>query len=321
MFKEIEDALTRVFRSLFELGVPFALLTEDDLDRVPESTRALIWPLPYCATDATLDRLESWVDGGGALYFSGTIAFDENRRLVDGGRSGRFGIETYPTVPPAEGPDDVPATIVRSGPGLVHFVPAPVELTSPRALTGLYWEFLEAAGIGIQAPTPPIQRMSPSAGGPVVLLNAQREPTLARYGGIEAELPATGTALVHDGPGGQPSALHATGTLARDGKPLIAGTAEVFLFSLTSQGLPESPAALLCPITTGPTDLAVMGEGRVLEAEVGELRAGLWTGFERRTLDRTRLDIPDEWVLSLVLLYPAGEREAAVAALEEYAAR
>ncbi|MBD3176974.1 MAG: hypothetical protein GF320_17510 [Armatimonadia bacterium] len=322
LFKEIEDALTSVFRSLFELGVPFALLTEDDLDRIPETTRALIWPLPYCATDATLDRLESWVDGGGSLYFSGTIAFDEDRRVAEGERSGRFGIQTYPTATPSEAPDEVPDAIVRaSGPGLVHFVPAPVELDSPEALADIYWEFLEAAGISIQAATPPVQRMQPTTSGPVVLFNAQHEPTLAQYRGLEAELPGVGVALIHDASNGRPAAVHAIGTLAGDDEPLVAGEPEVFVFSLTGESLDESPAALLCPITTGATDLVVMGEGRVLEAEVGELRDGRWTGFERRTLDRTRLHIPEEWVLSLVLIYPAGGRDAAVAALEEYASR
>jgi hypothetical protein len=326
MFGQIEGALNNVFRTLYELGVPFGLLTEGDLVEIPASTRALIWPVPYCASDETLDRLEAWVETGGALYLSGSIAFDECRRIPLGARGGRFGIERYPTQPPDSDASGSAVPIVRSpGTGLVHFVPAPVELRSPDALRPLYRGFLTQAGIAPAGNDGPVQALRPSPDGPLVLLNAQSEPALARCGGVEAEMPAAGALLMQLGPTGVPQVVHAHSSVALNGRVILAGVGETFLWSLTGAPLNEGPGALLYPIAPGELRMPVLRRNEVLTAEVGDLVEGRWIGFESRTLQPTAqgpgLDVPAEWALSLVLVYPSAQRDAAVEAVEALAAR
>ena len=80
------------------------------------------------------------------------------------------------------------ATSVALGEGLVHFVPTPVELSAREALSDLYRSFLVDAGIPHTPAEQPLQALKPTADGLTVLLNPQNEPTLAVYGGIEAEI-------------------------------------------------------------------------------------------------------------------------------------
>jgi len=325
MFGEIESALRRVFATLYGLGVPFGLLTEADLATIPEAAEALIWPVPYCADETTLDRLEEWVTAGGSLYLSGTIAYDDCRRLTADGRAGRFGIEQFPKARPGQAGEATEATSVALGEGLVHFVPTPVELSAREALSDLYRSFLVDAGIPHTPAEQPLQALKPTADGLTVLLNPQNEPTLAVYGGIEAEMPAGAAVMVHAAANGRPKVVHGYGSLARAGRLVFASAGELFLMGLSDDALNDGPGALLCALTPGPLRLPALDRAEVLVAEVGDLVDGRWTGYETRTLNRTSggpgLDVPEEWALSLVLVYPTGAREAAVEAVEALARR
>jgi len=62
--------------------VPFDVITEGNLDRLPAEARAIVYPLPYCPCDAVVQCLEQFVRAGGSLYVSGDISFDPDRRRM-----------------------------------------------------------------------------------------------------------------------------------------------------------------------------------------------------------------------------------------------
>ena len=76
----VVDAINRALDALITLHVGFGALLEEDLGRLPREARVLVWPVPYCPEDATVERLREWVRAGGTLYLSGDISFDEKRR-------------------------------------------------------------------------------------------------------------------------------------------------------------------------------------------------------------------------------------------------
>jgi len=82
------DALTKIYRilnlsadSLQGAGVRFGMINQTRLaDALPESARALVFPLPFVLTDEEYDVLKKFVEGGGALYISGDFSFDRSRK-------------------------------------------------------------------------------------------------------------------------------------------------------------------------------------------------------------------------------------------------
>ncbi len=76
------DAIHRCEDMLMGCQVDFATLGESQLAKLPEGVRAIIYPVPYCPPDATVAALKAFVQKGGALYFSGDISFDPDRKLT-----------------------------------------------------------------------------------------------------------------------------------------------------------------------------------------------------------------------------------------------
>ena len=60
-------------------------LNEDSL-LIPKSARLIFYPLPFCPTDETYEKVRDWVQQGGVLYVSGDISYDEFRQRTRTGR-------------------------------------------------------------------------------------------------------------------------------------------------------------------------------------------------------------------------------------------
>ncbi len=76
-YRQVEDALGRWISDLLRGHVPFGMIGEAYLERVPDKTRLLIYPLPYCPPEATVTSLDRFARNGGTVYISGDISFDE----------------------------------------------------------------------------------------------------------------------------------------------------------------------------------------------------------------------------------------------------
>jgi hypothetical protein len=77
-------------------------LNEDGL-AIPASAKVIYYPLPFCPTDETYTKVRDWVRGGGVLYLSGDISYDEFHQRTRTQRleelcGVRFLAENYPNI-------------------------------------------------------------------------------------------------------------------------------------------------------------------------------------------------------------------------------
>lgn len=76
---EVARGMHRAADTLLSLHVDFESLCEADLPHLPSTCRALVWPLPYCPSDASYAAVVAFVRNGGTLLVTGDIGYDENR--------------------------------------------------------------------------------------------------------------------------------------------------------------------------------------------------------------------------------------------------
>ncbi|GAC1425358.1 MAG: hypothetical protein NVSMB62_22490 [Acidobacteriaceae bacterium] len=75
----VEGQLNAI-RLLMDENVRFGTLTDEFLDELPAEVKTIVYPLPYCPSDAIVERLKSFVRDGGQLYISGDISYDSLRQ-------------------------------------------------------------------------------------------------------------------------------------------------------------------------------------------------------------------------------------------------
>ncbi len=75
----VEGQLNSI-RLLLDHRLRFATLADDYLDLLPENVKTIFYPLPYCPSDAIVERLSKFVEKGGQLYLSGDISYDTLRQ-------------------------------------------------------------------------------------------------------------------------------------------------------------------------------------------------------------------------------------------------
>jgi hypothetical protein len=93
--------------------------------------KALLWPVPYCPDEATFEQVAAFVERGGALYLSGDVGYDEQRRPTQAARWARLGLpERTPRDPFSVPEEDWTQEPLRAtvGEGKVFFVPYPLEM-------------------------------------------------------------------------------------------------------------------------------------------------------------------------------------------------
>ncbi|HTU52258.1 MAG TPA: hypothetical protein VMF56_16830 [Acidobacteriaceae bacterium] len=75
----IEGQLNSI-RLLLDERIRFATLSDQYMDAIPEGVTTIFYPLPYCPSDAIVERLSKFVDEGGQLYISGDLSYDAARQ-------------------------------------------------------------------------------------------------------------------------------------------------------------------------------------------------------------------------------------------------
>ncbi len=76
----IINALHHAVRMLIGAHVPFGVINENSLVRLPADARVLIWPIPFCPSTVVFQRVMNFVRNGGTLYVSGDLSYDSLRR-------------------------------------------------------------------------------------------------------------------------------------------------------------------------------------------------------------------------------------------------
>ncbi len=326
----MDGALQNTFGAVTTLGEPFGVIGEWELDRLPPSADALLWPMPYCPSDATFDRVVSFVEAGGALYLSGDVAFDETRKPTRADRRARLGLPDLgaPT-PPGEAPEaaaEAAPVTARLGQGSVFFVPFPVESRAAGRLLGLYRAFLTQAGGEPATPAEPpahVYRIASEGGGHVdVLARGEEQGTqTVSASGYQAELGSLECALLSLDASGGLTACHARSLTDPAGKPVISGSVEWMVGSLDRQPLAASEAAVLAPLNAGESVLDVLPGVASAPLTVGEFADGAWVTRETRTLAREpdgwRIAVSESDALSLMILCEPEGLEAAIQRLSD----
>ncbi|MCX7598440.1 MAG: hypothetical protein N2512_06175, partial [Armatimonadetes bacterium] len=176
----------RAIDTLLRCGVPFGVLHDMNIEKLPAEARVVFYTAPFAVSDETYRRLMEFVRTGGTLYLSGDLSYDERRRrnrmgrlaelcgVQDGGivyEPGKTPVRAGPLEPAADGlPVFDAAPCVRVSPagaevlarsagqpvllrhaaakGQVFYLADPVELrtTPDRAL---YRYVLSQAGVNI----------------------------------------------------------------------------------------------------------------------------------------------------------------------------
>ena len=78
--QQIVEGQLNAIRLLMDENVSFGTLTDEFLDELPAGVKTILYPLPYCPSDAIVERLKSFVREGGQLYLSGDISYDSLRQ-------------------------------------------------------------------------------------------------------------------------------------------------------------------------------------------------------------------------------------------------
>jgi hypothetical protein len=74
------DGVSNAIRLLIDQRIRFDTLGDEYIDALPAGVKTIFYPLPYCPSDAIVERLAHFVDGGGRLYISGDLSFDPLRQ-------------------------------------------------------------------------------------------------------------------------------------------------------------------------------------------------------------------------------------------------
>ena len=297
----IHEAIRRSADWLLTANVPFGVINEESLDRLPAAAQTLVWPMAICPGDATFERVVRFVKGGGRLLLSGDPRFNEDRTPTRLERLAALGLA--PVTPAPESPfglnphpDKSPYRL--SSDGRVCWLPQPVELADEAGKTGpaLYRRFLdEVSGVArIRASVDDgsilIFDVALRNGRVLTAINmsgsAQRVeiPSHAGYPAIRAGLADGRTLYVQLDAVGRVVAAAAQGGLSVGGEEVLGGAGDCAFLALDGKDLRVSEQVVVMPFGAGRFAFARSKASAALTGEVGEFRAGKWTVLEAQTL-------------------------------------
>lgn len=297
----VHEGLRRSADALLGANVPFGVINEESLDRLPASARALVWPLAVCPSDAAFERVAAFVTRGGRLLLTGDPRFDAERRPTRQDRLARLGLPDAgePPVPPfAPAPAALAGQDVAvSADGRVLWSRAPVELLEGQGERALYRRFLdsapEAGRIRVEPDDGSVLAFDVALadGRALVAVNAAERPARVVVPAcvgrpeVRATLGPGRTLYVQRDAQGRVVAAEAQGDLTLDGRPVLAGEGDWAALALDGQDLRRSAQVLLLPFgAAGGFGLAREEGADRLEGEVGEFRAGGWRTLEAQPL-------------------------------------
>ncbi|MDA3926949.1 MAG: hypothetical protein PF904_19920 [Kiritimatiellae bacterium] len=299
--KGIHEALRRSIDYLIMANVPFGVITEDSLDRLPYSAEALIWPLAYCPADAVFEHVTRFVDRGGHLLISGDPRFDESRHPFRLQRLKALGFADDATapLPPSKDmplPENIPFII--SANRRVCRVPLALELrdNDGQYTPGIYRRFIdEISGVSRIKVVPDdgsvsVFDVAVQEGRMLVALNMadkHQDVSISAHNGypaVNAGIDAGRTLTLMWNKQGAVTVVAAQGSLSVDGKPILPNNGDCAFLSLDNRDLRSSDQIMALPFGVGRFALQrVEGAGK-LEGEKGEFSKGHWVVLEKQLL-------------------------------------
>lgn len=325
-FKEVHDALHNCVQLLLQCHVPFNVINEFDLDQLPESAKAIVYPVPYCPRDETFDRVVTFVEAGGRLYFSGDIAYDEIRQRTCIDRFRRLKLNDPGQREPLKLTANTVPAIQKTtvGQGHVFYCPEPLEVEVSERTIDVYRDVLRLAGVGsfnMKPDLPGVHAFSiPTvAGGHVdVLFNTdQAKPANIRLDGLSLTLAPHRPGLAWVDGKGHPLAVEAGGAVSQRDGVRIAAAGQFMIIALDHQDLAAAKQLLFIPIDPGTYVFRKFAECRQPVVMLGEIEHGQWRELHRygqnREDGRITLHVAPHEALSIYIL---GEEARLTTAVE-----
>ena len=78
--RQVIEGQLNAIRLLMDERIRFGTLSDQYMDAIPKGVTTIFYPLPYCPSDAIVERLTDFVDKGGQLYLSGDLSYDAARQ-------------------------------------------------------------------------------------------------------------------------------------------------------------------------------------------------------------------------------------------------
>jgi len=322
----LHNALMQAIDWLFDCHVAFGVINEGALDRLPKSAKALVWPLPYCPTDDTFFLVRKFVDGGGALCFSGDVRFGAERTPDRVDRLSALGLKADfdPVSPFAPENTSRPRQALWAPNSRVCWVPYPMELDGNAPGAAEYARFLDAVKTPRLQVTPAEAKIHAfevplGEGSALVAYNdggARVQTTLegGALGPVSLELDPGRTGLVVVDGKGAVLVVESQGRAAIRGEAVLSGTGHQAIASLDGKDVRDSQQLLVAPFSAGELVLARRGDAPPLSAEVGEFRAAKWHCLSEqaaRSGETLTLAIAEATSLDLRLAAAAGQLNGA----------
>ncbi|MBR5024235.1 MAG: hypothetical protein IKX48_04150, partial [Victivallales bacterium] len=139
---QIHENLRVAIDTLLTLNVPFGVINEWKLDKLPKSAKALVWLLAYGAKDETFAQIANFVANGGRLLMTGDPRFGWSRQPDRLDRLAKLGLKAdFAPI----GLSDAKAfmTNILSKNKSVLWQPAAAEMLDRKQLRVLYQDFLD----------------------------------------------------------------------------------------------------------------------------------------------------------------------------------
>ncbi|MBI3920219.1 MAG: hypothetical protein HY318_02280, partial [Armatimonadetes bacterium] len=323
-FNELHDAVVRSVELMLDQRVNFGIVNEEDLDRLPESAKALLWPIPYCPDDATFERVLGWVKAGGRLYLSGDVSFDVTRKPTRTQRRQLLNLpEATPALPFAtleEAWRQLPLE-TSVGKGKVFYVPYPLELRPRGSDKEVYARFLATESrVRIEPQDAPVRALSiPTRDGGRLTMLARTSDGEDRIAitlpeaGVTVELAGGGFSFVLTDAKGSVLAAESQGAVTLGGKRLAQAKGHFAICSLDHQDLRQSLQILLLPHEMEQVDVSGLPRLKSGRCGVGEPGTG-----RRVTSPATQSVIfPPGFTGQVAVIAPAPQMEAAWAKLKK----
>ena len=316
----IHAAVRNAADALLTLNVPFGVINEEGLARLPSSAAALVWPMAVCPSDSAFAAVAGFVKRGGSLLVTGDFRYDADRRPTRLARPADLGLAAdFPPLDPYAG--ELPASACARSAGKVTWSPRAVELVGEGQdeIRALYREFLDVSA--------KIPRLAvPNARDGDVIRFAS---SLEDGGRCETAVNATGAGAAFGqvrlaphsvfwrrfSPDGGMRAL----TMSGEASGFKVVGAPCAMLSLDANPLSASRAVALLPF--GPCEVTAPDGGvlRRRRGEIGEFRGRRWRPLEQGgpASGVGKIVVPDDETAYDIRLFADDEaRDAAVKALE-----
>ena len=310
---KVHAAIRRTCMGLLSLHVDFNVTNEFDLDKLPDTCRTLIWPVPYCPRDETFRRVLEFVRSGGSLYLSGDVAYDIDRQRTRAGRLAELGLEDEHPVPPWDkAPGQSAGKIQRGkvGKGKVFYAAWPLELEDGPTVPTLR-EFLAFAGekrIPVQPDDPGlfVFTVGLADGTVTVVSNRTGSDQLVRLAGGDLSIAKDLTGLLATNGSGEVTAVECTGQWNCGGRRMTTGGAHVMMTALDGRPLGESHRVAIFPVMAGSLTVWTDASWQQPVLEVGQFDGPTWKSLSTTPVEvvasQVKIDIDDDLVRSILVL-------------------